>query len=341
MEPFLERLEESLSGYKRYKRQATNLRVYAEFLISSNLPPILDLSYLAQFVDLDVGFLSKAIAAPHKFYRSYELPKRSGGMRLIDAPIPRLLTCQKWILRNLLETVPLHPCATGYRKDYSLLRNIEPHIGQCHLLKLDIENFFHSIKIRRVIPIFQKMGYLNKTAFELSSLCCVRGRLPQGSATSPTLSNIVAKRLDYRLNGLAEKHGLNYTRYADDITFSGTKIPAWYASEAQRIVADEGFPVNARKCRHYTRPGRRIVTGVSVAGPNPKIPRNTKRKLKQEVYEILSSTDPSQVFGEGGRDVFFLDSIRGKLEFWKLIEPESEYPKLALERLKPLFKTST
>lgn len=338
MENLLLQLQENAYKQRKHKRYAVNLYLYAEYLLKKNSPPILDLSYLSEFCGIKPHVLSFAIIDPQRFYRKYEMPKRRGGTRVIEAPMPSLLKCQKWIAQNILEHIPIHENATAYRKGIGLIKNVEPHLGKRHLLKLDLKDFFHSIKINRVISIFLFLGYLPKTAYELASLCCLNGRLPQGAATSPILSNIIAKRMDHRLSALAKKYGLEYTRYSDDITFSGSDIPSVILSLIHRIIESEGYISNKEKTRLYTRPGKRIVTGISVAGVKPKLPRDTKKCIRKDFHELITKGHYKDLMLKGGEDVFFLESLKGRLSFWKFIEPESTYPVMALQEIEKATK---
>jgi RNA-directed DNA polymerase len=118
-------------------------------------------------------------------------------------------------------------------------------------LKLDLKDFFPSINLNRIIFVFKSLGYPNKIAFYLASICSYNESLPQGAPTSPILSNIIAKQLDKRLISLAKKYSLKFTRYADDLTFSGKKIPAKFIEYIKNIIEDEGFVVNESKTRLY------------------------------------------------------------------------------------------
>lgn len=331
-----EKIFESVAKQKRYSNAAKNIKLYTEYLIEKDLPPLVDLWYLSELTEIPIDLLCRAILNPKTFYRSFKIPKRRGGQRLVEAPIPSLLLCQRWIVKNILSNADTHPCATAYIKGTSLLKNVQPHAGQRHLLKIDLKDFFHSITINRVISVFRNFGYLPKISYELASLCCLEGRLPQGSATSPVLSNIIAKRLDIRLQALSSKHGLKYTRYSDDLTFSGDSIPSSLVYFIEHIVSDEGFTINEQKTRLYTSPGRRIVTGVSVREKELKLPRNTKRKIRQDCYELLKDMQSDKFFQHINKDVFFLESLKGRLTFWSYVEPESEYPIKTLEKLNKL-----
>lgn len=324
---------ESIVGQKRYSHVAQNIKLYTQYLVERDLPPLIDVWYLSELTEVPVNILCAAIVKPRIFYRSFEIPKRRGGKRLVEAPIPSLLTCQRWIVKNILDKVDTHPCATAYIKGTGLLNNVKPHAGQNHLLKIDLKDFFHTITINRVIAIFRNCGYLPKISYEIASLCCLDGRLPQGAATSPILSNIIAKRLDLRLAALASQHRLEYTRYSDDMTFSGDHITPSLLSLIEHIIVDEGFIINKEKTRLYTTPGKRIVTGVSVREKELKLPRNTKRKIRQDYFELLKAMQSDDFFKHTHTDVFFLESLRGRLAFWAYVEPNSEYPKNALKQL--------
>lgn len=327
-----------LHGQKRYSHAAQNIEIYTHHLIQHNLPPLLDVNYLAEFVGVPANFLGVAMAKPELFYRSFFIPKRRGGKRLVEAPIPSLLFSQRWIVKNLLDDIPVHSCATAYRKGIGLIENVKPHAGQTHLLKLDLKDFFHSITINRVISVFRNLGYLPEISYALASICCLHGRLPQGAATSPTLSNIIAKRLDLRLSAIAAQNDLQYTRYSDDLTFSGNKIPSSLLSFISNVIRDEGFKLNSEKTRLYHSPGKRIVTGISVRDKKLKLPKNTKRAIRQDFFEFQKMSQQPNFFEKFNADVFFLESLKGRLAFWAYIEPDSKYPFNALESLK-MFAT--
>ncbi|MFT6071860.1 MAG: hypothetical protein ACJAQ0_000328 [Dasania sp.] len=303
-------------------------------LKSKNLPLIFDIHSCSQAMNVNAYLLRGVIKDIDKLYRTFNIPKQSGGTRLIEAPTPALLRCQKWIAYYILNEAELHHSATAYRKNISILKNVQDHLGQKHVLKVDLKDFFHSIKINRVIAVFKKLGYLQDAALIFAKICCHKNRLSQGSATSPTLSNIIAKRLDNRFYGLAQKYNLNYTRYSDDIAFSGEHIQKNLIQIVNKIINDEGFSINHKKTRLYVKQGKRIITGVSVSEATPKIPRDKKRAIKQEVYELLKSNNIQDFIKTTHQDVFFLESLKGKLYFWCHIEEDAIFPREALEKLK-------
>ncbi|MEP7239075.1 MAG: retron St85 family RNA-directed DNA polymerase, partial [Ferruginibacter sp.] len=217
-------------------------------------------------------------------YRKFYVPKKSGGRRLISAPMPRLKKVQYWILENLLNKVSLHNAANGFVTNRSIVTNAQPHVGKNLVLNMDVKDFFPSVHFKRVKGLLQQLGYSEKIATILSLICTeavtdeveIDGKdyfvqkgnrvLPQGAPTSPAITNILCFSLDNRLQGLANKLNCNYTRYADDVTFSGgEEINAqqlvW---RIKRIMQDEGFTVHPDKIRIMRKGTQQEVTGVVV-----------------------------------------------------------------------------
>jgi hypothetical protein len=305
--------------------------VYVDRMARASIPAIFDFAHLAALLGRTTAFLASAVNGTASHYRQFQIPKRRGGKRTISAPYPALLECQQWINMHILARVPIHRNAHGFRRSRSIATNAMQHLNQECLLKTDLKDFFPSISLRRVIAIFRRIGYPRNISVYLARLCCLNGTLPQGAATSPTLSNIAAHRLDSRLSGLAKSWELRYTRYADDLTFSGNHISLRFLELVNRTVDEEGFQVNAEKTRLCRGDGRRVVTGLSVSGDQLRIPREYKRKLRQEVHYI-------SVYGylshAGKRKMYSplqLDSLYGKLLFWTWVEPDNSFAQSALE----------
>ncbi len=298
---------------------------YVRRMARAGLPPIFEIRHLSQLLGRTLGYVASVVNCPEAHYRTFRLRKRRGGSRSICAPYPALLECQQWIAENILSRAPLHGAAHGFRKGKSILMNAEPHLGARCLLKLDIRDFFPSIGISRVIAVFRRLGYPPNVSFYLARLCCHGDALPQGAATSPALSNIIAAKMDARLSGLSTCFGLVYTRYADDMTFSGARMSIKTVDSISAIVTAEGFELNATKTRLCRKPGRRIVTGISVSGKEPALPRALKRQLRQDAHYVMRYGNSSHVGKRGIRDPFYLDSLYGKLLFWQWVEPRNSF----------------
>jgi RNA-directed DNA polymerase len=309
---------------------------YIQRMLSAHIPVIFEFQHLAALLGRTPKYLSSVVNCPEAHYRIFRIPKRKGGYRIISAPYPALLECQQWINHHILSTVPVHSSAQGFIHNRSIISNAEKHLAKHQLLKIDLADFFSSISIKRVINVFQRLGYPHNVSFYLARICCCNDMLPQGAATSPTLSNIIAKRLDLRLHGLSRRFHLEYTRYADDMVFSGNQIPENFILKVKLIIKSENFDINEKKTYLSKNPGRRIVTGLSVSNQTLKIPKSYKRKLRQEIHYILTFGYTSHSTKLKITDPFYIDSIYGKLLFWKSIEPNNSFVIKSFPKLKEI-----
>ena len=225
---------------------------------------------------------------------------------------------QQWIVQNILRYVEPSPSSFAYHPGSSPVLAAEEHCGCVWLLKVDIEDFFHSITERRVSAMFFRLGYPRLLAFELARLTTMsiecpalarqptqrwpaipsyhshwEGVLPQGAPTSPMLSNLVMRDLDSRLLALSGEHGMRYTRYADDLAFScrDRRNRANVERFKRFVLAElsrEGFRPNLRKTVIRGPGTRRIVLGMLVDGPSPRLPREFKDMLRLHLHFLTS-----------------------------------------------------
>jgi RNA-directed DNA polymerase len=257
--------------------------------------------------------LARAEALRH--YRYAWRAKPSGGYRLLEAPKPRLKALQRRILREVLAVVPPHDAAHGFREGRSVSTHAGAHAGRAVVVKLDLEDFFLGIGAAHVRAVFRALGYPEEVAHLLTSLCTtvapvstlaraplppvpshadvaarhqaeLRARtrhLPQGAPTSPALANLCAFGLDVRLSAAARSFDAVYTRYADDLVFSGdatfARRAVWFTALAGGITADEGFRVNHRKTRRTGQGGQQRVCGL-VVNDRARVPRAEYDRLR-------------------------------------------------------------
>jgi RNA-directed DNA polymerase len=290
-------------------------------------------------------------------YVRFQIPKKTGGVRAISAPLPRLKQAQQWILDNILECIVLHHSAHGFRRGRSIVTNAQPHVGALVVINLDLENFFPSISYRRVKGVFCSLGYSEAVATILGLICTepdvtqieMDGRnyyisqtarhLPQGAPSSPAITNLLCRRLDRRLQGLAESRGFIYTRYADDLTFSTTN------SEKLRdignilhgvgsIVAHEGLTVHPDKTRVLRASQQQEVTGV-VVNEKLNVDRATLQKFRATLYQIEKDGLAGKQWGKGD-DV--LMSIEGFANYVAMVNPDKGSNFLAqVKRIRKLY----
>jgi hypothetical protein len=313
---------------------------YIEKLNNNKVPVIFEYEHLSLYLGIEKLILLKMIFASKHFYRSFYIPKKRGGKRLINAPLPSLLHCQKWIYKNILLKHSTHECAHGFTPGKSIISNAKGHLSKKALLKIDLENFFPSIPINWVINLFSKMGYSNNVSFYLASLCCFDDALCQGAPTSPYISNLLLRQLDNRISKLSNSFSITYTRYADDLTFSGTYISLKFKALIINCIHDYGLKVNPEKTIHQTQPGKKIVTGISVAGKELKLPRGTKRELRKEIYYIKKYGFLSHASKIKINNPIYLYSLKGKFSFWLQVEPECIFAKESIEHIDRLIEIS-
>ncbi len=272
------------------------------------------------------------ITFPEAYYRNFSIPKRNGDNRLLSSPYPSLFLIQRWILEQILNKASISNNATGFCRGRSIVDHASLHVDNTSLLKLDIKDYFPSITLKRVITAFKYIGYPSKIATSLARFCCVDKCLPQGAPTSPALSNIITRKMDYRLEMLCKKYGFVYSRYADDMAFSGKYIPKSFNRIVEKIVNDEGFTINNAKTVLINGHGKKILTGISISNNKLKLPRNNRRLLRVEA-NIALKNDFNKVVIETGDPIYY-ERLIGKFMFWLQIEPDNEYVITTLNKLK-------
>ena len=239
-------------------------------------------------LERDLGISAKTLYAVSnnisKHYHKAKLPKKNGGCRNLSVPDEILKSIQRRIADVLLIHSPTSRYATAYRFGSSTLRNAKHHVGKQVVLQLDILHFFDSIRYSTVKDkAFPEEIYAEPLRILLTMLCYHKDALPQGAPSSPAITNIILYEFDEQLGQWCRERDIAYTRYCDDMTFSGDFEP----TEVIRFVRTElrklGFLLNEQKTR-IQRPGQQqTVTGI-VVNEKPSIPADYRRKLRQELY---------------------------------------------------------
>lgn len=301
---FIEAIKDSQPDFKRETID------YIDRLTRKQVPVIFSLKHLAELLGTNYKDLCYLIRFRDGYYSYHLIKKRSGGKRRIVVPYDNLKRIQRWILDEILAKEAVHPCCKSFIKGSNILGNAKVHVGKKYIKKFDLKDFFESIDVKRVYGIFRGIGYSPAVSYDLASLCTIRisdekygamtpykklwfGHLnkvvypvlSQGAPTSPALSNLICSKMDARLEKYAIKNGLQYTRYADDLTFSGddlTKLPK--TSFVMKIVMEEGLRLNHKKTGTYGRESRQEVTGVMVDGDRPRVPQKFKRQIYRHLH---------------------------------------------------------
>ncbi|WP_159807493.1 reverse transcriptase family protein [Litoreibacter roseus] len=245
------------------------------------------------------------------FYRMS--PKSSGGLRLIEAPKPRLKSLQRLINHRILAKVPTHPDSFGFVRGRNCIGAAQRHAGEEVVIGLDLKNYFSSLRYGRVYAFFRHLGYPVSVAHGLSGICTIvtpsrirqrmpyeqrqtlmEPHLPQGAPSSPALANLLTYRLDRRLAGLARSLGANYTRYADDLTFSGDSgVRDAVLTTVPEIVEEEGFRIRTGKTRIMPCYRRQMVLGI-VVNETINISRKEFDRLKAIIHQKAWKNDPAE-----------------------------------------------
>jgi RNA-directed DNA polymerase len=307
------------------------------------IPPIETVGALADWLQLTIGeleWLADLKGLSHN-YHVRVLTKSSGAIRLIEAPKPRLKTLQRKILAEILEKIPPHPAVHGFLKGHSIKTFVAPHVSRRVVLKMDLEDFFLSISGPRVQAVFRTMGYPEAVADLLGGICTTvaphefgiynRPHLPQGAPTSPALANLSSYRVDCRLTGLAKSAGAVYTRYADDLAFSGgeefERCVERFATHVTAILHEDGFSVHHRKTRIMRQSVRQHLAGL-VANERINIRRSDFDRLKAILTNCIRQGPESQ-----NREAHphFRLHLQGKVAFVESIHPAKG------KRLRALF----
>ncbi len=245
-----------------------------------------------------------------RHYVTLAIPRSNGKSRLLEIPKPRLKAIQRHILREIVSKISPHDAAHGFRPQRSILTFVEGHVSKRMVMRFDLRDFFASVSAPRVQGIFREAGYPTMIAKVLAGLCTTRTpddlapgprwrtrHLPQGAPTSPALANLAAFRLDVRLQALAAKLGASYSRYADDLAFSGNIGFERAARRVQVLVAviagEEGFDLNTRKSRFMRQSVRQQLVGV-VVNDQPNINREAYDELKATLHNCVRHGPESQ-----------------------------------------------
>lgn len=289
----------------------------AEKLARLRLPLWNEPKDLAAFLEITVGQLAWLCyhreAAPIDHYSHFSIPKKSGGTRAISAPRPYLKAAQSAILHNLLIHVPVHEAAAAFLPQKHIGHNAAKHAhletgGPSIVLRVDLKDFFPSITFDRIAGVFASLGYNPGISTLLALICTESPRVeatfdgqksfvalgerfvPQGAPTSPALTNLLCRRLDSRLSGMAGHLGFVYTRYADDLVFSSSQNEARVVSLQRgvlKVLDSEGLVVNPNKIAVMRRGARQSVTGLVVnGGEGPRVSRRDLKRFRAVLHDI-------------------------------------------------------
>lgn len=282
-------------------------------------------------IEKDLGFSAKTLYglsnSLEKHYHTVYLPKSDGSKRKLSIPDLILKPVQKSIADNILIQYPISKYAKAYKPGSSIQKNARPHVGKKKILKLDIEGFFDHILYSRVKDtVFYEEKYSESIRILLTMLCYYNDSLPQGAPTSPAITNIIMYDFDETVGAFCNEKNIAYTRYCDDMTFSGCfderEIISFVKGELRKL----GLFLKNRKTAVISASKRQVVTGI-VVNEKMNVTKDYKKTIRQEIYYIkkfgldehlkrLGISDKQQyVLSLKGRIAFVLQTIPNNCEF--------------------------
>ena len=258
---------------------------------------------------------------------NYELPKKSGGTRQISAPSPLLKKVQRGLL-ELLYSEDISKAATGFVPGLNIADNAKLHVGNAVVVNADIKSFFPNTTYKQIFNLSFKLaeGQLTPVARRLfCEICCNEGHLATGAPTSPVVSNLILRNFDASLLKISSKVGVNYSRYADDITFSGDDAAVWMLKPLATILSQNGYELDDKKTNIFRKGRRQSVTGL-VVNQDVNIARPLKRKLRAAIHRRLNGEEATW----NGKPISDI-ALKGHVAFLRMISPE--YGALMQEKL--------
>ena len=278
-----------------------------------------------------IGMMCKLMDASfrERSYRKFSIPKKSGGAREITAPTGLLKDFQTYLADLLSQTFSIPDCANGFIRGRSVCTNAQRHVGKNYVLNMDIKDYFPSITGRMVRSALKRCGLQDRMASLIADMCTVSDTgnedlpesvLPQGAPSSPVLSNLVCSVMDRRLEGLAKRFGLEYSRYADDITFSSYHSVyaegSEFMTELRDIITGTGFTVNESKTRLQKRGSRQEVTGI-IVNEKMNVSRRWLKNLRAAVFQIEMNGCGREEFRRVMGKIEYLGMVKGKDKLYR------------------------
>lgn len=290
-------------------------------LVAIGLPPVVSWSVLSVAIGVSPHFLNSIIKNKSKYYRSFTISKGKGKKkRLIESPMVSLKLVQAWIAHHLSRkyggvSENSYAFIPGLNGIYEAAKR---HCGSRWVLSVDLKDFFHYVNSDKILPALLDLGYRAEQAGKIVDIVTLQGRLPQGAPSSPYISNIAFKPTDELIERIIAGRGVNYTRYADDLTFSGGDIGFDIDSLKEDIVRalrSHGWVVALDKIKISELPNRLKVHGFLVHNERPVLTKGYRNKLRAYRHLLNAGlVNPDD-----------LDKITGHLNYSSYINRLNDY----------------
>jgi hypothetical protein len=293
----------SLITHPAYIRYVEGVLFGSSGAVGTDLVPprIEKISDIAEYMKISHRTIRMLLINTANYYRSFEMPKKSGGSRTIQAPRLFLKVVQWWIKDTILDCLPVDDAVHGFVKERSFVSNAQAHLGARHVLNVDIASCFDSADAKLIEKVYLRAGYSSAISLQLAILCSLNKALPQGAPTSPALLNQILKDFDEEVKSLTKDRGVTYSRYADDLTFSSRdRIDGSLVDIVAGKLGELSFKLNASKTHYMGANERKIVTGLVLG--------DGKVSLQPEFLNSLRGWIGS--IERQGRNLSDLDAVR-------------------------------
>jgi len=296
---------------------------YAEPIINKGLPIIYNTSHLSALVGYNKLYLKRAAKFTKYFYRHFTIPKKNKKERQISEPLPSLKEIQNWILNEILYKVRVSKYAKAYIHGRSIKDHVRYHDNEPAVLTLDIKDFFGKIKFEYVESVFLKMGYSKLLSNLFAKLCCLDNKLPQGAPTSPYITNIIMLDFDEVIASYCRKQKIKYTRYADDLAFSGKlkkdEIIDLVTSELNKLELN----INVKKVHFMKSTQRQIISGI-IVNKRVQVPKTKRNDIRNIMYFIKKYGISDHLKRINGNRANYLKHLIGQVNYIVTINPKDE-----------------
>jgi RNA-directed DNA polymerase len=255
-------------------------------LWKQKLPVIYDQEHLSRLLGYRLDYLNDVVSSSPLHYHEHKIAKKTGGIRILHEPHPDLKEIQRWLSLEILSKLKVSKYSKAYRKGISLEDSVKFHVSRNMVLRLDIKDFFPSIRFGKVYEILINLGYSKSVAVMIAKLLLRNDLLPQGSPASPTLSNIIFINLDTTIGAFCREREIYYSRYADDLTFSGESFNYRELIDFVKIeLSKNEFKLNKKKTRLMRKHRKQIINGL-VVNQKINVEKKYRKEIRQEIYYI-------------------------------------------------------
>lgn len=296
---------------------------YSIPILEKGFPIIYNTTHFSQLVGYNLNYIKRAIKFSSYFYRKFKIKKKNGSDRTLYEPLPSLKEIQDWILNEVLYKCKVSRYAKAYVPKRSIKEHTIYHTDEKLVLTLDIKDFFGTVKFKDVNSIFSGMGYSSRISDLLTKLCFMDEELPQGASTSPYLSNLILLDFDEKISQYCMGNDIKYTRYADDLAFSGELNYKEIESLVKKELLSIGFELNETKTKLMRTNDPQIISGI-IVNKKPQIPKRTRNKIRNEMYYIkkFGLTDHMAKTNQNKKN--YLKHLLGKINYIIQINPRDK-----------------